>query len=38
LQQEALPRGTDPETFRRFVATDVARWIQVARETGTKAE
>jgi tripartite-type tricarboxylate transporter receptor subunit TctC len=38
LQQEAVPRGTDPETFRRFVATDVARWIKVARETGTKAE
>ena len=38
LQQEAVPRGTDPETFRRFVATDVARWIRVARETGTKAE
>ena len=38
LQLDAIPRGTDPETFRRYVATDVARWIQVAKETGTKAE
>jgi len=35
---DAIPRGTDPETFRRYVAQDVARWIAVARETGTKAE
>jgi tripartite-type tricarboxylate transporter receptor subunit TctC len=35
---DAIPRGTDPETFRRYVAEDVARWIKVARETGTKAE
>jgi tripartite-type tricarboxylate transporter receptor subunit TctC len=38
LQQDAIPRGTDPESFRRYVAADVARWIQVAKETGTKAE
>jgi tripartite-type tricarboxylate transporter receptor subunit TctC len=38
LQLDAIPRGTDPETFRRYVAADVARWIQVARETGTKAQ
>jgi len=37
-QLDAIPRGTDPETFRRYVAADVARWIAVARETGTKAE
>jgi tripartite-type tricarboxylate transporter receptor subunit TctC len=37
-QQDSVPRGTDPETFRRYVAADVARWIQVARETGTKAD
>ena len=37
-QLDAIPRGTDPETFRRYVAADVARWIPVARETGTKAE
>ena len=35
---DVIPRGTDPETFRRYVADDVARWIRVARETGTKAE
>jgi tripartite-type tricarboxylate transporter receptor subunit TctC len=35
---DVIPRGTDPETFRRYVAEDVARWIRVARETGTKAE
>jgi tripartite-type tricarboxylate transporter receptor subunit TctC len=37
-QLDAIPRGTDPETFRRYVAADVARWIKVARETGTKAD
>jgi tripartite-type tricarboxylate transporter receptor subunit TctC len=38
LPLDVIPRGTDPETFRRYVAADVARWIKVARETGTKAE
>jgi tripartite-type tricarboxylate transporter receptor subunit TctC len=38
VQQDAIPRGTDPDTFRRYVAADVARWVQVAKETGTKAE
>jgi tripartite-type tricarboxylate transporter receptor subunit TctC len=37
-QLDAIPRGTDPESFRRYVAQDVARWIAVAKETGTKAE
>jgi tripartite-type tricarboxylate transporter receptor subunit TctC len=37
-QQDAIPRGTDPDAFRRYVAADVARWVQVAKETGTKAE
>jgi tripartite-type tricarboxylate transporter receptor subunit TctC len=37
-QLDAIPRGTDPETFRRYVAADVARWIAVARETGMKAQ
>jgi tripartite-type tricarboxylate transporter receptor subunit TctC len=38
VQLDAIPRGTDPEAFRQYVADDVARWIRVARETGTKAE
>ena len=37
-QLDAIPRGTDPETFRRYVAADVARWIEVARASGVKAE
>jgi tripartite-type tricarboxylate transporter receptor subunit TctC len=38
LQLDAIPRGTDPEAFRRYVAADVARWIEVAKESGIKAE
>jgi len=37
-QLDAIPRGTDPEAFRRYVAADVARWIEVAKATGTKAD
>ncbi len=37
-QLDAIPRGTAPDTFRRYVAADVARWIQVARDTGMKAQ
>jgi len=37
-QLDAIPRGTDPEAFRRYVAADVARWIDVAKASGIKAE
>ena len=37
-QQDAIPRGTDPETFRRYVAADIARWIAVAKASGIKAD
>jgi tripartite-type tricarboxylate transporter receptor subunit TctC len=37
-QLDAIPRGTDPETFRRYVAQDVARWIAVAKDSGIKAD
>jgi tripartite-type tricarboxylate transporter receptor subunit TctC len=37
-QLDAIPRGTDPETFRRYVAQDVARWIAVAKDGGIKAD
>jgi tripartite-type tricarboxylate transporter receptor subunit TctC len=37
-QLDAIPRGTDPETFRRYVAQDIARWIAVAKDSGIKAD
>jgi tripartite-type tricarboxylate transporter receptor subunit TctC len=37
-QLDAIPRGTDPEAFRRYVAQDVARWITVAKESGVRAD
>ena len=37
-QQDAIPRGTDPDAFRRYVAADVARWIEVAKASGIKGE
>jgi tripartite-type tricarboxylate transporter receptor subunit TctC len=38
LQLDAIPRGTDPEEFRRYVAADIDRWIAVAKSSGIKAE
>jgi tripartite-type tricarboxylate transporter receptor subunit TctC len=37
-QQDLVARGTDPETFRRYLASDIERWMKVAKEAGVRAE
>jgi len=34
----STPVGSDPETFRRFLLADVAKWADVVKKSGAKAE
>jgi len=34
----STPVGSDPETFRRFLLSDVAKWADVVKKSGAKAE
>jgi tripartite-type tricarboxylate transporter receptor subunit TctC len=37
-EQDWVPRGTDPDSFRRLFDAELARWAQIAKETGAAAE
>ena len=34
----STPVGTDPETFRKFLLADMAKWQEVVKKSGAKAE
>lgn len=34
----STPVGSDPETFRKFLLADVAKWADVVKKSGAKAE
>jgi tripartite-type tricarboxylate transporter receptor subunit TctC len=34
----STPVGSDPETFRKFLVADVAKWADVVKKSGAKAE
>jgi hypothetical protein len=34
----STPVGSDPETFRKFLLADMAKWQDVVKKSGAKAE
>ena len=35
---DAIPRGTDPETFRLYLLADIAKWAKLVKKSGAKLD